>query len=237
LESLSGKPNTGFDVPAGIVTLAVDNLSGFRAHDGFSERNEIFIKGREPGEDTVHLMLKVCKSDGKLATPADIQGGNYESKEYYVFKEEDPTALSGSENKWQKGVLEWLSMQGDIKYHPTECADQYYVSVDFREPNDHASNLNNQFMVKLTADSTVDIVEVKLYADGIDIRGFTSPPYETSVNLTSGVHELKVKARDSNGKEAERTIKVGVMGPWDYTPPTPTPSPTLVSTPTLSPAP
>ena len=78
LEALTGKPNVSFDIPGSIVSANVDIVSGYRAHDGFPSRMEYFIKGTEPGEDTVHMMLKVCKTDGKLANPSDIAGGNYE---------------------------------------------------------------------------------------------------------------------------------------------------------------
>ena len=240
LEALSGKPNLGFDAPGGIVTQAVDAVSGYRAHDDFPQRDEIFIKGTEPGEDPVHVMLKVCKNDGKLATPGDIASGNYETKEYFLFKEEDPTS-AGGENMWQKGILDWLNSQGDARYHPpTEyCGSTNPVSVRFREPSDHASNLSNQFTVKISADSTADISQVELFVDDVKLRGFSSPPYETGVNLSKGVHKLKAKARDSEGKEAESTITIGVEVAWDYTPPTPTPtpSPAPTSTPTSTPTP
>ncbi|MEK7061132.1 MAG: PBP1A family penicillin-binding protein, partial [Patescibacteria group bacterium] len=85
LEALTGKPNVSFDIPGSIVSANVDIVSGYRAHDGFPSRMEYFIKGTEPGEDTVHMMLKVCKTDGKLANPSDIAGGNYDQKEYFVF--------------------------------------------------------------------------------------------------------------------------------------------------------
>src|SRR4030042_404261 len=236
LEALSGKPNRGFETPGGIVTADVDSVSGYRAHDGFPSRNEIFIKGTEPGEDPIHMMLAICKSDGKLATPGDIASGNYEKKEYFLFKEEDPTAGAG-ENKWQKGILDWLSTQGDARYHPpTEyCGTGSPVSVGFREPQDKSSNLPNQFTVKMNADSTADITQLDFYVDDVKIRGFTSPPYETQVDLTTGVHKLKVKAKDLNNKEAESTITVGVGVPWDYSPATPTPTPS--PSPSLTPSP
>lgn len=233
LEALSGKPNIGFERPDGIETVDVDVVSGYRAHDGFPSRPEIFIKGTEPGDDPVHVKLKVCKNDGKIATPADIASGNYEEKEYFIFKEEDPTS-GGGPNKWQEGILNWLSTQSDPRYHPpTEyCGATNPLSVDFDTPHDKDSNLSSNFEVRLRADSTSDIKEVSLDVDGNLFRTFTKPPYTANLSLDKGVHKLKARAKDQDGHQSEREITIGVGVAWDYVPSTPTPS--LIPTPTAT---
>jgi 1A family penicillin-binding protein len=235
LEALSGKPNIGFERPDGIETVDVDVVSGYRAHDGFPSRPEIFIKGTEPGDDPVHVKLKVCKNDGKIATPADIASGNYEEKEYFIFKEEDPTS-GGGPNKWQEGILNWLSTQSDPRYHPpTEyCGATNPLSIDFDTPHDKDSNLSSSFEVRLRADSTSDIKEVSLDVDGSLFRTFTKPPYTANLSLDKGVHKLKARAKDQDGHQSERGITIGVGVAWDYVPPTPTPS--LIPTPTATPS-
>lgn len=238
LEFLSDKPNIGFEVPGGIVTAAVDSVSGYAAHDGFPSRIEKFIVGTEPGEDPVHVKLKVCKTDGKLATPSDIASGNYEEKEYFVVKEEDPTAAPGEPNKWQEGINSWLETQTDSRYHPPEdfCGTANPVNVEFVSPRDKDSNLPNQFTIKVSADSTSDITEIQLDIDGERERTFTGPPYEHTVNLSDGVHELRAVARDAKGNESDRKITIGVNVAWDYSP-SPTPSPIPTPTPSPSPTP
>jgi len=226
LEALSGKPDVKFISPSGIVTASVDSISGYRAHDGFPSRTEYFIKGTEPGDDPVHTKLKICKSDGKLATPSDIASGNYEEKEFFVFKEEDPTAGPGESNRWQEGILAWASAQTDSRNHPPNdyCGTSNPVNVEFDSPTEHSSNLPNSFKVKIRADSTVEIVQVELEIDGAKVRTFTGPPFEYDANLSDGTHSLRVKAKDASGKESDRTITVGVNVAWDYTTsPTPTP--------------
>ncbi len=226
LEALTGKTNVSFDIPSGIVSANVDIVSGYRAHDGFPSRMEYFIKGTEPGEDTVHVMLKICKTDpttggagGKLANPSDIAGGNYDQKEYFVFKEEDPTSTKGGPNKWQEGILNWLNGQFDPRYHPPNdyCGTANPVNVEFINPTDKAT-VSNKFTVKFRADSSVDIVSAELEVDGSKIRDFSSLPFEYEVNLTDGVHTLRAKAKDANGKESDRQITIGVSGPWNPTP-------------------
>ena len=221
LEAVSGKADKGFETPSGIVTVSVDAVSGYRSHDGFISRDEKFIKGTEPGDDPIHAMLKICKSEGKLATPGDIAGNNYDNKEYFVFKEEDPTAGSGGTNKWQEGILNWLNGQGDSRYHPpTEfCGTTSPVSVNFTSPQNETSDMNGTFTIKLSADSTGDITQVDLYIDGSKVSSYSSPPYEYIVNnLADGPHELKGVATDSSGRTAERTITIGVGTEWNATP-------------------
>jgi hypothetical protein len=224
IEALTGKPNLGFETPSGIVSASVDSVSGYRSHDGYASRQESFIKGTEPGVDPVHVKLKVCKTDGKLATPADIAGGSFDEKEYFLFKEEDPTAGSGQPNLWQEGILNWLNGQSDPRYHPPSdyCGTANPVSVEFVNPTNETSNMSGKFTVKFKADSTADIVSAELYIDNNKVKDFTAPPFEYEVSLSDGVHTLKGKARDSSGRESERTITIGVNTVWN---PTPSPSP------------
>jgi len=226
LEALADKPNVNFEIPQGVVNAAVDSVSGFRAHDGYPSRTEYFIKGTEPGGDSVHVKLKICKSDGKLATPSDIAAGNYDEREFFVFKEKDPTAGLGQENKWQKGIDEWLGTQPEPRYHPPidYCGSGIPVHVEFLNPTEHTSNLPSSFTIKVSADSTSDIVQIELEIDGTKVRTFTGPPFEFAATLSDGVHTLRAKAKDANGKESDRVITIGVNTTWDYTPPSsPTP--------------
>ena len=209
LEALSGKTTKGFESPSGIVKASVDVISGYRSHDGYPARDELFIKGSEAGEDIVHVKLKVCKNDGNLATPGDVSSGNYDEKEYFVFKEEDPT---GPPNRWQEGILSWLGGQGDSRYHPPRdyCGSSNPVVVDFVSPGDK-SQLSSSFTIKVKAESTSDIVRVEFYIDGSNVRNFDSPPYNYDASgLSDGIHTIRAMARDSNGKESDRTITIGV---------------------------
>lgn len=227
MDVLSDKANVSFEIPKDMIAASVDLVSGFRAHDGFPSRSEYFIKGTEPADDPVHAKLKICKTDAKLATPADIASGNYEEKEFFVFKEEDPTAAPGGENRWQKGVLEWLSTQTDPRYQPPQdfCGTQNPVNVEFVSPTDKASNLTNDVSVKIKADSTSDIVQVELEIDANKVKTFFLPPYEYQATLSDGVHTLRAKVKDTKGNESDRKITIGVNVTWDYSPATPLPTP------------
>jgi len=224
-EYLKNQSNVGFDRPGGIQETGVDTVSGYAAHDGFPSRQEKFIDGTQPQEDPVHVKLKVCKNDGKLATPSDVAAGNYDEREFYVLKEPDPVSTDGV-NRWQDGINAWLATQTDGKYHPPTdyCGTANPVNVEFKNPTDRQSNLPNKFTVEVRPDSTGDITEVSLDVDGSRVRVWNNGPFKEDVDLANGVHTLKAHAKDSNGKESERVITIGVNTNWDANQATPTPT-------------
>ncbi len=225
LESLSGLPAVDFNKPEGIVAYEVDAISGKKAHDGFPSRPEIFIKGMEPEDDNIHVYLDICKSDGKLATPADIASGNYEKKEFIKIKEEDPVSTDGK-NRWMEAILNWINGQLDPRYRPPSdyCGTSNPLSIEFVNPKDRTSNLPNTFNVEIKAFSVTDIVSLELEADGLKVRSFTNPPFKHELTLSDGTHKLKAIAKDKNGNISDRIIDIGVNTNWDASP-TPTPSP------------
>lgn len=202
-EALKGKPNVAFEIPSNIERMDVDTVSGYAAHDGFPSRGEYFVKRTEPGNDPVHVFLKVCKSDGKLATPSDVAAGNYDNKEFFVFKEEDPP-----------GVLNWLTSQGDEKYHPPSdyCGTSNPVNIEFTNPHDQDSNLSENFTVTFTANSNSDITQADLQVNDVQKCSFNSGAnnYSCPVTLTNGVYTLKAEATDAQNHKSERVITIGV---------------------------
>ncbi|MBU1130247.1 transglycosylase domain-containing protein, partial [Patescibacteria group bacterium] len=104
LFELPKREKQDFPIPAGIIHMDVDKISGYVAHDGFDTRPEYFIDGTQPNvDDPIHLKLKVCKGSDGLATPDDVESGNYDEKEYFKFKEDDPVSTDGK-NRWQGGI-------------------------------------------------------------------------------------------------------------------------------------
>jgi 1A family penicillin-binding protein len=230
--ALAGKPKLNFDMPQNIVTAQVDSVSGYAAHDGFPSRSEYFIKGTEPtGPDPIHVNLKVCKSDGNLANPSDVSAGNYDTKEYFLFKEEDPTAAPGGTNKWQEGILNWLNTQGDSRYHPPTnyCGTSNPVDVEFTSPTDQTSNMPQDFTATFTANSNSAIAQSDLQVDGSTKCNFSSGQNSYSCqlnNLSTGVHSLRADATDAQGRTSNRIITIGVGVAWNTTPsPSPTATP------------
>ena len=242
LETIAKYPGADFAVPDSVVKVEVDQISGALAHNGFPSREEYFIKGTEPaGEDKIHVLLKVCRDQNKLATPLDIERGNYEEKEFIVAKEEDP--YSSITNRWQAGIEAWIADQGDSRYRvPTEyCDSDSQVGVRIREPEDKKT-VDNEFKVRVRPLSINDIDWVKIYVNDEEKQTLRKDPYEVRLVLSDGPYKIKAKMRDSAGKEAENEVRIGVNVDWDWKEeepsPTPTPTPTpLPESPTPSPIP
>ena len=229
--AMASKPKLSFDIPQNVVTAQVDTVSGYAAHDGFPSRSEVFIKGTDPtGVDPVHVMLKVCKSDGNLANPSDVSAGNYDNKEYFVFKEEDPTAGSGGTNRWQEGILNWLNSQGDARYKPptSYCGTSNPLNVEFVSPTDQTSNIPpGDYTVAYKANSSSSITQSALKLNGTQICAFSSGANNYTCNVkfsNKGIYSLEATASDSSNHQSNRVITVGVGQAWNATP-TPSPAP------------
>jgi 1A family penicillin-binding protein len=242
LEALKDKPNLGFSVPDEVVTAEVDQVSGYRSHDGFPARMEYFIKGTEPsGDDPIHAKLKLCRGQEKLANVARVARGDYEEKEFFVFKETDPVSQD-EVNRWQEGIDQWLAGQTDPRYHPPVdyCGDQDEIEIDLARPADQAQINSNEVEIKAQAISSQKVVKIRLYLDDSLKESFSGKSFDKIYTLADGTYLIKVEAEDENGKKGSKEIRIGVNRPWDWSP-TPTPTPTLVPspspTPTLTPAP
>lgn len=125
---LKGKPDEVLQKPDNVVALQVDGVGGGLPVDGVQTRTEYFVKGTEPtGPGPIYQKVKMSKHDhGKLASPWEVEHRDYDTKDYIVFKEEDPVSTDGK-NRWQAGIQEWLSgqYQGDEKYHPPTDTSDY----------------------------------------------------------------------------------------------------------------
>ncbi len=221
---LSGKPVVNFQQPDDLIAMNVDNISGMKEHDGFPSHQEFFVKGTEPSDDTVHVMLKLCKNEGNLATPSDVAANNFDSKEFVILKENDPFGANGI-NHWQDGINAWIASQSgttNLYNPPTQfCSGGSHaqMNIDFVDPRDRTSNLEKTFHVKFNVDSVENISESHLEIDGVTVKQFDkNGPYEYDASLDTGVHKLRAYAKDSKGNETERIITVGVKTNWDAQP-------------------
>jgi 1A family penicillin-binding protein len=235
LYELPKRPKEDFPIPDKIVNMEVDSMSGYPAHDGFPAKSEYFIDGTQPkSPDLIHLKLKLCKDQPGLATPDDVQSGNFEEKEFVKLIENDPVSTDGK-NRWQEGIDSWISQQAEKdKYYPPSdyCRTNGLVNVGIDSPA-HQSTVGNDFEVRIKTNSIKKIVEVKLWVDGTEKNTWTDKPYDMNLSLANGVHKIKVRATDKDGNSQEREAVFGVNVPWDWVP---SPTPTRTPTPTMTPA-
>lgn len=121
LEALKGKLNEDFEQPQNVTYVTIDALGGGLPVGGQPTRAEYFIKGTEPqGPSLIYQELKVSKEDtNKLASDSEVEKGEYETRKFIQFLENDPTSPD-SKNRWQEGIDVWVNekYKDDPLYHP-----------------------------------------------------------------------------------------------------------------------
>lgn len=199
-----GDKKEEFSPPEDVIQMDVDNISGYKAHDGFASRSEYFIKGTEPiSDDPIHKKIRNCS------------GGE---EEFLFLKEDDPVSGDGK-NRWQEGIDEWLRGQSDVKYHPKDssCGNQIWITVN--EPTDKSRIDNNDVKIKFDVSSPKPIIEAKFIVDGQTKETLNSAPWETTLNVSDGLHQIDIEAKDDGGNVGSRRIRISVNK--DYVEPTP----------------
>ena len=107
----SGRTTDDWEVPDSVEKVAVDKVSGYRAHDDLESYEEWVIKGTLPTEpDPIHQKVRLCHGQDKLATAADIQRGQFYEKVFITLREADPVSQDGR-NRWQEGIDAWIAGQ------------------------------------------------------------------------------------------------------------------------------
>jgi len=237
-EILKDQPDEQFTRPDNLVDLEIDAYGGGLPAEGQATRKEIFIKGTEPTDKaSVYQSLKVSKKDNsKLANAVEIAKGEYDTKPFVIFKEQDPISTDGK-NRWQEAIDAWIAGQGDPKFHPpteTYSGSTDPITVEIREPGDQAQINDNNVRVRAEAASFGEITRIQIFLDGSLVKEKSEKTISEIIGIGNGQHSIKVKATDNQGNTSEREIHVGINQPYaSPTPvPSPTPSPTPVPTPT-----
>jgi penicillin-binding protein 1C len=113
--------------PDGVVAVQIDAYGGGLPVSGRPTRSEYFVKGTEPtSPSSIYAKVRLSKSQsGKLASASEISAGDYDTKDYIIFKEEDPISTDGK-NRWQEGIDAWIrktfSADKTEYYPPTETS-------------------------------------------------------------------------------------------------------------------
>lgn len=228
-----------FSKPATVESVMVDTISGYPEHNGFPSRSEFVVKSTLPTtSDPVHLKLKLCRGQERLATVAQVASREYEEKEYFIFSEDDPVSNDGV-NRWQDGINAWLSSQSDSRYRPpTEYCDGEEGIVRITYPEHQRNYDGNEIDVDMSVFSTKRVEELEILINGDRKETLTSQPFKTKLTLPPGAYELKGKAKLDGGQTIESgTLRFGLGGVyWDGSnQANPTPSPQVSPAPSPTP--
>ena len=221
-EVLKDIPEEPFSRPASIQEADIDAFGGGLAVADYPTRKEIFIKGTEPtGPASIYEEVKVSRKDSnKLASSVDIAKGEYDTKTFVVFVEQDPVSTDGK-NRWQEAINAWVATQSDSKFHPptevSSAAEDIVVSI--KEPGDTSQVNDNNVKVVVEAGSSGEITKIELFVDGSLVKDKSDDKLTETISLTTGQHTIKAKAFDNQGRMAETQVRIGVNVP--YASPTP----------------
>jgi penicillin-binding protein 1C len=132
---MKGKTDEPPQKPDDVIATQIDAVGGGLPRDGQPTRSEYFIKGTEPtAQSPIYQQIKLSKhQSGKLASASEISSGDYDTKDFVVFKEADPISTDGK-NRWQDGIDAW------IKAHYAADHPEYYPPT---ETSDYQENTNN----------------------------------------------------------------------------------------------
>jgi membrane peptidoglycan carboxypeptidase len=134
---IKGKSDEPPQKPDDVVAMQIDALGGGLPRDGQPTRSEYFIKGTEPtGQSAIYQKIELSKhQSGKLASPSEVSAGDYDTKDYVVFKENDPISTDGK-NRWQDAINAWIK-QTYAADHP-----EYYPPTDTSDYQENSGNNN-----------------------------------------------------------------------------------------------
>ena len=126
---LKGKPDEPPVKPSDVIAMQIDAYGGGLPVPNEPTRSEYFIQGTQPtGPSPIYQTIKLSRhQQGKLANASEIAAGDYDTKNYIVFKESDPISTDGK-NRWQEGIDAWIRSKysaADWQYYPPTDVSTY----------------------------------------------------------------------------------------------------------------
>ncbi len=220
-------PDAPFTQPDTVIQMDIDGYGGGLPVDGQPKRKEYFVKGTEPtGPAVIYQKLKISHHDSsKLANPVEVATGDYDQKDFIVFKEDDPVSGDGK-NRWQDAINAWINGLGDNgKYKPP--TDTYngtnQIVINIKSPSDQSQVSDNNVTVTGEVISTADIDKVQVTMNGTT-KESSDKNFSQSFNVSNGQYTIHVHAVDKRGTSSDRDVHIGVN--QAYATPTSAPAPT-----------
>ncbi len=233
----AGYKTPAWEPPSEVESIALDTISGYGAHDDFPSVETYVLKGTVPAPpDPIHVKLKLCRGENKLANDARIAAGDFDEREFVVIRENDPVSQD-DKNRWQEAIDAWIGGQEDGRFKiPTEyCGEQNEVFVKVDKPGNESNHGGTNIEVKVVADAGDGIEKIELFVNGSLRETINNREYSGTLNLPAGRYELKAKAYSRSGKSKESgSVRIGTGG-VEWNQPDPSPTPSIAPTPTPTP--
>lgn len=213
--ALKDKAAEEFRKPDSVLSMEIDAFGGGLPHGDRPKRSEYFIKGTEPTtEAPIYQKIKLSRTDNKkLANAVEIANGQYDEKDFIVFRENDPTSLDEKVNKWQEGIDAWVNGQNNDQYKlpkETSSHDENNVVVQIKRPGNNSRIDDSSVEIEAKAVASHAIKKMELFVDDAQKTSVDGSSMNERLNLSDGVHKIKVKAYDDQGRSGESEIKIGI---------------------------
>jgi 1A family penicillin-binding protein len=215
---LAKKDNEGFTRPDSVTSKTVDFLSGKNPTPASGQLiQDLFAPWQGPdGFDDVHVRVKVCKSNGKLATD-DTPTDEVEERNYTKVHSEQPN------NPAYEGPVQAYARNAGLSSDPpTDKCD-----LTFSDPKILISSPEGDSTVSgiftVSAEVTMPPGSTGSVEFAIDDKPYstdTSSPYTSTfdtADLSLGPHVISAYIRATNGHSAKTQITILVGA--DSTPP------------------
>lgn len=199
-KALANVPNEAFTRPEGIQDVEVEKWSNKLPGDNSPDRvRDIFAAWQVPKEkDDVHVKVRICKVNGKLA-PKDLPETLSEEKLFTNIRSERP-----DNPNWENPVIAWAQANGMYGAPPTESCDAKDTTptLSFSSPLSGAT-VSESVTISVTPSTSPRMIKVDYFLDNIGIgSGDPSSPSFTLVHPLgdlSGSHTLTAIGTDENG--------------------------------------
>ena len=199
--------------PDKVTALEIDALFGGLPHSGSPTRVEYFLEGTQPQkESTVYQKVKISKTTGDLANSTEIARGNYEEKEFFIFREQDPLSTDGK-NRWQEAIDEWAKQQSDDRWKPpTKVSSENLddIKIQVNDPQDMSQINSNDLKIFAKAISNYSLKSFELYVGSERKIKTSETVIDQNLHLETGVYKLLFKAINEKGKEKTKEITIGI---------------------------
>ncbi len=206
---LSSLPDAPFVVPDNVEKLTVDKFSNKLPSKSSPPNERItdwFAPWQKPKDyDDIHVVVKVCKSDGKLA-PDGAPEELVEERYFVNIKSEMP-----QNPNWEKAVRSWASSHFNTGTPPKEYCDlnaNTSPTISISNPK-NGDTLSGTVEFSASASSPVGVQNVEFRVDGNSIGTDDSAPYAIPFNtagLSSGSHTLSAVATNQKGETATASV-------------------------------
>lgn len=210
---LSDTPNEEFKQPDGIQKVTVEKYSNKLPSEYSTETTtDIFASWQVPTEkDDVHVSVKVCKANGKLA-PEGFPDSLAEYRTYTSIHSERP-----DQSNWENPVIAWATANGMNNKPPTEYCSTADVTptISITSPSNGATINGKANIIASSSDSSVSVNSAEFFIDNISIgNSDTATPNFSKTydfdNLSDGSHKIMVVGTDTNGVTTKSTITITV---------------------------